>query len=256
MLKKLFVIFLRKLDVCSAIAVRLTMITGKSNVPMHPKHLVKSKIWFINHLKKNDIVLDLGCNSGQISMSIARNVKQVFGLEIDAVLVKRAQNEARINKIKNLEILQGDANIKLPFKNNYFDKVICSDVLEHLHKRNLALAEIKRVLKRGGILFLVTDNPNTTWKQFQKSQGQFYYADKDHKYEYPKKEILKLLKLNKFNTLSVNNVTYDTPFKGLIDITGGISLTAYKKLKQWRENMVIKRPKDTTGYRIVAQKFK
>lgn len=255
MFKKAFVIFLKKLEIGSAIAVRLTKYTGKSNIPIHPKHLIKSKIWFARFLNKNDIVLDLGCNSGQISIKISKNVKKVIGFEIDKKLVKIANEEISREKVNNVEILIGDANKKLPFTSNYFDKVICSDVLEHLYKRHFALSEIKRVLIPGGILFLVTDNPNTSWKLFQKSHGLFYYADPDHKYEYPKEEILKLLKLNKYKIISINNVTYDTPFVGLIDLIGGISLFLYKNLRNWRERMVIRFPNETTGFRIIAKKI-
>ena len=38
----------------------------------------------------------------------------------------------------------------LPFADNTFDAVICSEVLEHLHEYNDAVAEIRRVLKPGG----------------------------------------------------------------------------------------------------------
>ncbi len=256
MTKKLFIAFLKKIEILSAISIRMTKIMGKSKIPTHPKHLIKSNIWFAGHLNKNDLVLDLGCNSGQISIKIAKKVKRVIGLEINEILVKRAQEETRQKEIKNVEFLQRDANKKLPFENNYFDKVICSDVLEHLHKRDFALSEIKRVLKSRGILFLVTDNPNTSWKRLQKSQGLFYYADPDHKYEYPQKEIIQKLKKQEFSIISIDTVTYDTPLKGLIDLTGGISLGLYKMLGKWRQNMTKKHPEDTTGYKIIAQKLK
>jgi len=64
----------------------------------------------------------------------------------------------------------GDAH-KLPFKNEEFDTVLCSEVLEHLHSPEIALAEMKRVLKSGGILILTTrfiypihDAPNDYWR--------------------------------------------------------------------------------------------
>ncbi len=243
------------MEIFSAIAVRLTKLTGKSNIPIHPKHLIKSDIWFVKHLKKNDLVLDLGCNSGQISVKIAKRVKQVIGLEINEILVKRAQEVAKQKKIKNAEFLHEDANKKLPFKNNCFDKILCSDVLEHLYKRDFALSEMKRVLKPGGILFLVTDNPDTSWKRLQKSHGVFYYADPEHKYEYPKKEIIQKLKKQNFNIIYIDTITYDTPLKSLIDLVGGISLGLYKMLGKWRQNMVKKHPEDTTGYKIIAQKI-
>lgn len=251
---KFLIKILKKFEYLSAISVRLTKLTGKSQIPLHPKHLIKSDVWFNRFLSKNDLVLDLGCNSGQISFKIAKKVTKVIGFEIDERLIKTAQASLKKNNIKNVEFLQGDANERLPFKNNCFDKVICSDVLEHLEKRDFALSEIRRVLKPNGILFLVTDNPDTSWKKLQRSAGLFYYADPDHKYEYPKTKILDKLKKQKFDVISVDTVTYDTPLKGLIDVVGGLSLTFYMFLGNWRMEMVKKHPNDTTGYKIIAQK--
>jgi ubiquinone/menaquinone biosynthesis C-methylase UbiE len=252
---KFIIKILKNIEYFSAIAMRLTKFTGKSNVPLHPKHLTKSKVWFARHLKKNDLVLDLGSGNGQTSIKIANSVKKVIGFEINDSLVKRAQEEARIKNLINAEFLVGDANQKLPFKNYYFDKMICSDVLEHLYKRDFALSEMKRVLKPAGILFLVIDNPDTSWKHLQKSNGLFYYADADHKYEYPKKEITVLLKNNGFQIISIKPDTYDTPLKPLIDLAGGFSLTLYSLLSNWRRKMVLTHPSETTGFRIIAKSF-
>lgn len=49
----------------------------------------------------------------------------------------------------------GDAH-HLPFENEKFDNVLCTEVLEHLHSPELAISEMRRVLKRGGILILST----------------------------------------------------------------------------------------------------
>jgi len=47
--------------------------------------------------------------------------------------------------------LRGDAT-RLPLKDSAFDRVICSEVLEHVHNDGQSLAELVRVLKSGGIL--------------------------------------------------------------------------------------------------------
>jgi ubiquinone/menaquinone biosynthesis C-methylase UbiE len=49
----------------------------------------------------------------------------------------------------------GDAH-KLPFKDNEFDNVLCTEVLEHLHTPVVAIAEMARVLKDGGTIILTT----------------------------------------------------------------------------------------------------
>lgn len=255
MLKKIFVLALQKMEYGSALSMKLVKLTGKHIHDIHPKHLIKNRIWFDNYLKKDDMVLDLGCGIGQTSIRISSKVKKIVGLDNDPKSIKIAKAGAVIKKTSNVRFSIADANKKLPFHDKHFTKVIASDVLEHLTRRDQALAEIKRVLTSKGMLFLVVDNPDTSWKKLQKSVGLFYYADSDHKYEYPKEEILSILKSKGFKVLNTSTVTYDTPFKGLIDLSGGLSLSLYKSLRQWRESMNKKCPNETTGYKIIAQKI-
>ncbi len=49
----------------------------------------------------------------------------------------------------------GDAH-NLPFKDEKFDNILCTEVLEHLHSPEIAISEMKRVLKKGGKLILTT----------------------------------------------------------------------------------------------------
>lgn len=252
---KLLIQALQKADILSSASIRLTKLTGKSLYPIHPKHLIPEKLWFEVQLRRDDKVLDLGCNAGQLTLKIAKRVKSVIGLEVDVKLLEVANGFLSQSGAKNVTFIRGDANKSLPFKDNSFNKVLCSDVLEHLDKRNFALKEMHRLLKKNGLLFLVTDNPDTSWKRLQKKYGLNYYADFDHKYEYPQQEIIKVLEKKKFAVLSVAPVTYNTPLAPFIDLVGGISLTAYKKLRKWRATMNIKYPEETTGYRIIAQKI-
>lgn len=252
---KFFIKFLKKTEKLSALSIRLVYLTGKSEVPIHPKHLVKNKnLWFKNYLQKKDFILDIGCGVGTDLLIAAGFVKSATGLDINKKSLSVAGELMKKSGAKNVNFYQHDANLRLPFRNNSFDKVVCSDVLEHLKKRDFAILEIKRVLKKDGILLLVIDNPETGWKKLLKSSELFYFADPEHFYEYSREEIEKVLNKNDFRILSVSTITYDTPFKGFIDLIGGISLSAYKIFGKWKQKMVKKYPWETTGYKIVAQK--
>lgn len=254
-IKKILITLIKHLDIASAIAIKLTRLTGKSKEPIHPKHLIDHKMWFSSYLKKNDRILDFGCGNGFNLIGIGKLVKNGVGLDINPASIKIANAQAKKKKFKNLIFTVGNCNNSLPFSNKSFDGAIASDILEHLNNPKFAIRELKRILKNRGLLFLVTDNPNTSWKKLQKSVGVQHYADPDHRYEYPKKEIIDLLKKNGFKITFFDTITYDTPFKGLIDLSGGISISVYKKLRNWREEKVKKFPSETTGYRIVAQKL-
>jgi 2-polyprenyl-3-methyl-5-hydroxy-6-metoxy-1,4-benzoquinol methylase len=56
------------------------------------------------------------------------------------------------------ECLQVDANQRLPFADESFDLIWCSEVIEHLEDPAFAMTELRRVTKPGGTLVLTTPN--------------------------------------------------------------------------------------------------
>lgn len=63
----------------------------------------------------------------------------------------------------DFKIKKGDI-YKLPYKDNYFDVIICTEVLEHLDKPVQGLNELKRVSKR----YLLLSVPNEPWFTIQR----------------------------------------------------------------------------------------
>ena len=254
--KKLLVILVKKLDYASAIAVRLTQLTGKSKVPIHPKHFLSQRPWFTEYLSKKDIVLDLGSGNGQNAIKAAKIAKKIVGLEYDQTLINIAVKTAVARRIKNVKFVKTDLEKKIKYKNNSFDKIIFLDVLEHLANRDQILDEIKRVLKPSGLLFLGVPNKETSWKKIQRIVGVCYYSDPDHKIEYSKKGIINLLKSHKFEIHYFGYGKFDTPLRGIFDIIGSISIPIYKKITKWREKKAKKSPIEASGFEIVAQNIK
>ena len=67
------------------------------------------------NLDSNDIILDLYCGIGTISIYVANNVKRVYGVEISEESIKDARTNARLNKINNIEFITGKAEETLPY---------------------------------------------------------------------------------------------------------------------------------------------
>ncbi len=109
-------------------------------------------------LMPGDRVLDLGCGEGRhvIATYVAQEVDAV-GVDLSHTDLVAAQS--KFDDFIDLEATQGERSfvlaaanaLQLPFADASFDKVICSEVLEHIPDYRGALAEIRRVLKPGGL---------------------------------------------------------------------------------------------------------
>lgn len=252
---KYFVIFLQHLKILSAISMRLVQLTGKHKKRVHPKHLISGRPWYIKFLSKSDLVLDVGCANGQHTLKAARYCKKIIGFDIDASQLEIANDDKEKKNINNVEFKQGSAERVFPFKNNSFDKVLILDVLEHLNRRKFVINQIHRMLRPGGLLLLAVPNKDTSWKKLQANFKLPYFSDPDHKIEYSQVGLLSFLKKNNFIPLLIQPVVYDTPLAPLIDLVGGVSLTYYKKLVEWKKNYAKKYPQESNGFEIVAKKL-
>ncbi|KAH8295361.1 hypothetical protein KR018_010396 [Drosophila ironensis] len=107
-------------------------------------------------------LLDIGCNSGHLSMQIASmfKVKSLVGLDIDAGLVKDAQNRVAYLKRtaiaaqgfpSNLQFVQGnyvpEDDVLLEIERPQFDAILCLSVTKWIHL-NFCDAGLKRAFRR------------------------------------------------------------------------------------------------------------
>jgi 2-polyprenyl-6-hydroxyphenyl methylase/3-demethylubiquinone-9 3-methyltransferase len=104
----------------------------------------------------NTRVLDVGCGGGLLAEEIASMGFAVTGIDQSEKSIDVARLHSRLSGLA-IDYRSGSAE-RLPFENGTFGLVTCCDVLEHLGSWELALCEIARVLRRGGILFYDTIN--------------------------------------------------------------------------------------------------
>ena len=107
------------------------------------------------YIHKNDFVFDIACGTGYGSDLISRNCRKVVGVDIDP---KTIENNKKPYTALNLSFEVGDA-LNLRFENNFFDKIVSIETIEHIQYDIKFINEMHRILKLGG-LFIVSTPQN------------------------------------------------------------------------------------------------
>ena len=89
-------------------------------------------------------VLDLGCRSGALTRHFLEG-NSVVGLDVDTNALERAA-------ALGIEPVRANVEETLPFDDGSFDAVVAGELLEHLQFPDALVAEIRRVLRTGGVL--------------------------------------------------------------------------------------------------------
>jgi len=100
-------------------------------------------------------ILDFGCGEGRMIYHFRKLGYQAFGMDIAHPLSDAHLRMTRERLRKPREnVIRVDASGKIPFPDNHFDVVISWEAMDHVQDYELALSEIRRVLKPGGKSFL------------------------------------------------------------------------------------------------------
>ena len=117
--------------------------------------------WALSHweIQENDQILDIGCGGGATLHRMAEKVSSghVTGVDYSEVSVEtsRKNNEENIRSGK-MDVLEGSVE-KLPFADDFFDKIITVESFYFWPNPQENLKEVLRVLKAGGTFLLVAD---------------------------------------------------------------------------------------------------
>jgi SAM-dependent methyltransferase len=119
----------------------------------HQDTLDKLAVWL--DLTPGMTAIDVGCglgNLGYIYWQYFGRCGRYFGVDISSKLVQDATEAAKEWATGGVaKFIAGDA-YKLPFSDNFADWVMCQTLLMHLEKPELALTEMVRVAKPGGLI--------------------------------------------------------------------------------------------------------
>ncbi len=110
-------------------------------------------------------LLDVGCGTGQLLAEISAGLSGRFdsltGVDTSSQMLAAAEQK----KVPAARFCPGNAE-KLPFSDNQFDVVTCCHSFPYYPDKLRALAEMKRVLKPGGYMLIVSALENNLYDKF------------------------------------------------------------------------------------------
>ena len=117
--------------------------------------------------KKNSLALDLGCATGKKSFKLAKKFKSVVGIEISPDMVFLAKEKSKEQGFTNTDFILHDLENNLPFIDSSVSALIMNmGTASDIVNIQSLLAEISRVLKKGGKFFLSFYNSESLAMKF------------------------------------------------------------------------------------------
>jgi SAM-dependent methyltransferase len=109
-------------------------------------------------IRPGETVLDVGTGTGVVAITAARAGASVTGLDLTPALLEVARENARIAGLPAVEWIEGDVE-SLPFPDGGFDVVVSQFGHMFAPRPDVAVAEMRRVLKPGGRIAFATWPP-------------------------------------------------------------------------------------------------
>ena len=147
-------------------------------------------------MDKDDRVLECACGTGMFSVKIAPRVKELTATDFSDGMLRQIRKKCR--KLTNIKIKHGDIT-NLEYEDNSFDKAVAANVIHLLDDPKMALDELRRVVKPGGLIVIPTYvhfNASAAANVFNKAGAGF----KRHFDENTYKEF--------FKDMGIENVSY------------------------------------------------
>lgn len=146
-------------------------------------------------------VLDYGCGSGTLTYYLASKGHIITGTDISDKILKINEISAQVIGVKSRCTFINARKLNNKKYLNFFDLVICSEVIEHIKDDNRLIRRLYKLLKKTGILYLSTPSVNAPLYRM----GLLSNFDKNvgHLRRYSKMDIEKILLNNKFHIIKI-----------------------------------------------------
>jgi len=148
------------------------------------------------------IVLDVGCGAG----------RSLVGQAGYCVVIDIAEPELRHakEKLPGFGFVLGDAQ-HLPFREEIFDTVLCSHIIEHVPQPKQLVQEVHRVTKKGGALMLEVPNGFSILEYVNRLFGKIGWSQYTHFHRFSPGAIHRLLREAGLTIADVQNLFWLGP---------------------------------------------
>jgi SAM-dependent methyltransferase len=126
-------------------------------------------------VRPGDLVLDAGCGEGRHCFGALERGARVVGLDLDRPSLDRGSGplRARAKELGAFGVMIHGNTFRLPFRDGTFDRVICSEVMEHVHDWRGAARELARVVRPEGTVAITI--PTATSEHLYLRLGDDYF---------------------------------------------------------------------------------
>jgi ubiquinone/menaquinone biosynthesis C-methylase UbiE len=126
-------------------------------------------------VQPGDWLLDVGCGAGRHAFGALERGARVVGIDLDPATLRLSCSplRARARQLRGTGAMVRGNALRLPFGNRRFDRVICSEVMEHVHDFRAAARELARVTRSGGSVAVTV--PTATSESLYLRLGDDYF---------------------------------------------------------------------------------
>lgn len=208
----------------------------KIATPRVRQYLREEINFVLKKIRKNDLVLDLGCGYGRVIPFLAKKAGFVIGIDTSPTSI--ALGKKLLNNISNCHLIKMNA-VKMSFEDDTFDMVVCIQngiSAFHVNQKKL-IKESIRVTKPGGLILFSSYSENfwehrLRWFKLQSEAGLLGEID------FKKTKNGKIFCKDGFKATTINKKQFLSLTKGLnvkvktIEVDSSSLFCEIKKLKK------------------------
>lgn len=157
-------------------------------------------------------LIDVGCGDGYLLKEIARKLPEIdlFGIDLSENRVEMAKKFVPTAMLKTADAQD------MPFEDQTFDIVVCSEVIEHCLDDTKVLAELSRISKPNSFLILTAPNFYTFESISRVLIGRRIAPPSYHLREYSYNQLIRKIKGAGFKILKFQSIGFYIPKMGLL----------------------------------------